>query len=307
MKLPRSADARAESVFRLAESLIDTGVWDGLQKSRLRSWIGMFHGSQERYFGALLLNALIYRSEAQTAALALQLFQRRIPRLIETLRIPVPRIPTLLESLQNSDRDPSIRIVPVLKVSDPPTKSGPLVCRLLRRLLGLSDRWMIWPAQVDSLEHRDARLFVFVDDFLGTGSQAVAFFNGLKTRFKDKDNDTRRRQQWVYAPFMACTKGIERMARRVPEISVTSAEVLECKHSLFHETSEYFKDGHNTPQSAIEFYKHMLSERGIATSHKYAFGFKKLQMAVSFSHATPNASLPLFWMSRDPLRPLFDR
>jgi hypothetical protein len=298
MKLPRSADARADTVFSLAESLIDTEIWDGLQKPRLRSWIGMFNGSEERYFAAMLLNALIYRSQAQTAALALQLFQRRIPQLIDVLGLVMGKHPTLLEILSNPERDPNIRIVPILKESDPPTKSGPLVCRLLKRLLGLSDHWMIWPTQVNTNEHRHVSVFIFVDDFLGSGSQAASFFNQLKPQ---------EPIHWIYAPFMACKSGIARLRNRSPHVSITAAEFLDDKHQLFHEASEYFSDGLNTPESAMSFYKQILQTRGIEPTHPYAFGYKKLQMAVSFSHATPNASLPLFWMHRQPLRPLFDR
>ncbi len=55
--------------------MIYTKIWDGLDPTRLRSWLTNFESTEEKYFAAKLLDTLIYRSANQTRAIMYYLFE----------------------------------------------------------------------------------------------------------------------------------------------------------------------------------------------------------------------------------------
>ena len=58
----------------------DTGAhMDRNRDPPVESVVGQLRDRKEKYFAACLLDALIYRSAAQTRALMVQLFQRSLP------------------------------------------------------------------------------------------------------------------------------------------------------------------------------------------------------------------------------------
>lgn len=124
--LPKDGDIFTNLIFERCESLIDAGIWDGMDTIKINTWINNFKTPTERYFAACILDALIYRSNKQTIALMEHLFQRTLPDLT---RLDPPQhgpADTWHDRLRtNSGSNPGIRIVPVLRASDPPSKSGP--------------------------------------------------------------------------------------------------------------------------------------------------------------------------------------
>ena len=147
--LPKDGEIFIEQVLERCKNLISSGIWEGLTQVRLDTWMKNFTTSTERYFGACVLDGLIYRSEKQTVALMEQLFQRTLPDLLR--RHPPPMGCSLpwveMLRLPSFGPGPLLRIVPVIRWDDPPTKSGPALARLYRRHLFLTEQWMIWPWQ----------------------------------------------------------------------------------------------------------------------------------------------------------------
>src|SRR6266852_4335671 len=86
--VPKDGEIFIELVLERCQNLIYSGIWDGITPDRLDTWMANFISETERYFGACVLDALIYRSEKQTFALMEQLFQRTLPDLIR--RRPPP-------------------------------------------------------------------------------------------------------------------------------------------------------------------------------------------------------------------------
>lgn len=157
---------------------------------------------------------------------------------------------------------------------------------------------MMWPSQLDTHRAHGVDLILFVDDFLGSGTQAVRFFKSLP----------QHPAVWVYCPFVAYERGVNKLNSRFPRVSVVSAETLLEKHRLFSPDGQHFDDGVNTPSNAHAFYRTFLQKNGLDEAlGAMAFGYSRLSMAVSFQHATPNATLPIFWSTRSSNRPLFER
>ena len=208
--MPKGSDMFVHAVLERCEDLIESGIWDGIERVRVDRWINNFKTPAEKYFGASILDALIYRSERHSFALMGQILQRVIS---DRIRIDRPSIPQQdwLEGLRSRSADPSIRLVPVIKDSDPPTKSGPLMARLYRREFGMNDKWMCWPWQIHENIDSGAKTFLLVDDFLGTGTQFTSFCK----RFEIAKNSDKC--AFIYAPLAAHEQGLEKIKREVSD------------------------------------------------------------------------------------------
>lgn len=300
-RMPKDADTFSDLVLDRCRSLINTGIWAGVDGARLETWHASFETDLDRYFGSCLLDALIFRSPDQTRALMEQLFQRSIPDHIRR------HIPTKGPSAdwydilrQDQSTEPGIRLVPVIRPSDPPTKSGPTLAREYRRHLQLDERWMIWPEDIPKAVGSGVRVLIFVDDMLGTGSQFMSFFRQFDLHKLPQD------VYLVYAPLVAHAKGLARLRMRLPHVHLLSAERLDEHCGVFAASSQCFDDGVNTPNLARAHYSDFLLRRSLNFGSTQ-MGFGQLALAYSFAHATPNNSLPLFWANRTTWPALFER
>lgn len=121
-------------------------------------------------------------------------------------------------------RDPGIRLAPVIRLDQPPIKSGMYVLRLLAREFGVRDRWMVWPEALD--KQPEFHTLLLVDDFCGSGMQFVEF---LETRIMQQF----RQPGWLpgyLSPAAAHEQGLAKIREVVPRVQVLAAEVLNDGH-----------------------------------------------------------------------------
>jgi len=148
--VPRDGFVYYQGIVDRCQSLINCGIWDGLDRLRLRTWLANFKTDEEKYFAACILDALIYRSENQTISLLRHLFQRILPDLA---RIKPDSSGALVDAYDKLKRvpappEPGMRLVSVMKSSDPHSKSSPTLLRYLKRHLLIDERWMIKPSEM---------------------------------------------------------------------------------------------------------------------------------------------------------------
>ncbi len=303
-QVPSDGSTYVESIVTRCTDLVTHQIWEGIHVSRLRRWMANFTSDEERYFAACLLDSLVYRSTAQTVALINQLFQRVLPDLTRLDPSPLGYVDDWLSLLRRprSQGDPAIRLVAVVQQSDPPTKSAYIVARLMKRHLKVRESWIIKPWELSTHIEAGAKVFIFIDDFLGTGGQfeKVVAAEQLKPILKHG--------YFAYAPLAAHVRGVGHLEGRFRSLRVRAVESLNSSHSLFHRDSKCFDDGQNTPESAKAFYYRLLRRKGIRVTAARRGGFGHLQLAYVFEHAAPNNCLPLLWWSSAPdFRPLFDR
>lgn len=301
--LPEKGEIFTDLVLDRCKSLSAARVWEELSPLRLDTWMNNFVDPLERYFAACVMDALIYRSRRQTIALMEQLFQRSIVDLVRRSSSPlIPSGPWLeILASRSTKEDPQIRLVPVLRPSDPPTKSGPVLARLYRQHFGFNDKWMIWPWAISEAKASGTKVFIFIDDFLGTSQQFQDFANQFDLAHQLEGAYP------IYAPLVAHQRGLTLLKDRLSYINVCSAEVLDDTHSLFARGSRHFSDGVNSPPLALRYYQELLRRKQILVSHRFKMGYGRLALAYSFQHATPNNCLPLLWMPFPNWEPLFER
>lgn len=302
--VPRDGQIYIDTIVVRCHNLQDVGIWEGFDLLRLDRWLNNFKTESERYFAACILDAMIYRSPAQTAALMEQLFDRAIPDAVG-VNSPIaapPRDWHRLVSERPCSTDPSIRLVPVIAPNEPPTKSGLQIARLYRRNLNINDRWMTWPWHLHTAVTSGTQVLIFIDDFLGTGSQFLEFMAQFNL------DPVLSTACCIYAPLVAHSTGIANVRNAHPHLTIACAELIDSSCGVFSNDSICFRDQANTIAQARAFYDWLLCDRAISISPEHATGFGQLGLVYAFAHATPDNSLPLLWWSQSSKwTPLFER
>lgn len=298
-KAPNGSDQFFQSVISRVHALVDVGIWD-IERSSLNGWIDQFKSQEERYFSSCILDSLIYRSHEQFLACAKALFRGPLG----TIFSPEGASHDLeLTQILQEYRDRGVRLVPVIRSNHPPTKSGPLVLRYIKRALSLNDDWMLWPWQVTSELETNPRIktVIFVDDFLGSGTQFCDFLNAQKLELTKSIS-------WIYAPVVAHESGISRVNKDYPDIQVTCIEQLTAAHSFFcPDRWKTLSAGAVTSDDALDFYESFIRLRGIDTRGSPPCGFGDLALCFGFKHSTPDNSLPILWVNDGNWIPLLER
>jgi hypothetical protein len=302
-KIPQDGPIYIASIIERCEDLIYHGIWNGIHITRFRGWLSNFTTEEERYFAACILDFLIFRSEDQTVAMLKQLLQRILPDLHRNNPMPLSGFINFENRLivRPDNREPGIRLVTVLRRSDPHSKSSPTIARLLKRRLSIDEDYIIKPKQIKKYITKRVKVFIFIDDFLGTGDQINKFINeeNLEPLFKTC--------YFAYTPLTAHCKGIDKLNKTHPNLRVSAVEILDKSHSLFQDICSCFDDSLNNPSCAESFYSYLIRKKNLNIYRSQRRGWGNLQLAYAFSHAVPNNCLPILWWSKDSWRPLFDR
>lgn len=277
--------------------LISQQLWP-IERARFDGWYGQFNSREERFFAAALLNRISLRTKKQFSAAMLTLYRG----LASQLLYPEEDDLHLVRQLRGRS-DPKLRLVPVLRKSDPPTKSGVLVLRRLQRLLQIRSSWLVWPWQArDLLEGGSIDRVVFVDDFLGSGSQFKNFF--AEWGFSKLINA----RNMLYAPVTAHSQGIQALSNAHKDLQVAASEILDGDCGFFSDSAWLSMcRGDLSSADAKAWYLDFADARRIIPKDVGPLGVGDLALTYGFEHATPNNSLPALWYSGTDWGPLLER
>lgn len=291
-----------DSVYRRANYLIDTGIWEGIKKDRLNNWINCFDTYSCHTLPFLLLDTLIYRSKEQFHAMLWQLFTESVLPDAEGSRCLGSR---LIEKFK-ARNEPGVRIAPVIGRNSPPTKSGPYILRLAARLFSLRSEWMIWPffENVNTLTSKVHQL-ILLDDFCGTGTQFCEF---LETTLQITELIRKRPElEIVYMVTTIHEDGLKKIKTSYPSVKVLYADLLNHDHGFFSEKnlSRYGTNG--MVDYVSDLHTDLIKRVGLERPTERLRNFTALQLCYGFHHATPNNTLPIFWYQTSLWTPLLVR
>lgn len=296
------------------KKLIQAGFWRGISTQDLDRWCNEFETPKEQELLSFLLDSLVFRSQNQITGLIHQLFDVQLSNYIDWKNdlAPDARYTSLFEILclpYPMHIDEKIRLVPVIKMDDPPTKSGPLIARVLNKHK-VNNQYMCWPWDTKKLSSADLIYTIFFDDFIGTGEQFVEFFNNLITnQIIDENNSI-----YYYIAFSGTQSGIDYIERTTKGlVKVCVAETIKESNKFFSGFSVRYEEFEkHLPITLDEYvtslkdtYLEFLKKKKIRNKDK--FGFGNLELTHVFSHGTPNGTLPIFWSSNSEYHALFQR
>lgn len=179
-----------------------------------------------------------------------------------------------------------------------PGQSGPHLIGLLQQAIALKNPRERLLTVVDLHRHGEQQLVkvvVFVDDFIGNGTQAARYLSEIiecdkwLTKYK-----------LYYLALVGFSCGVEQIKRRVPEFfRVDVVEKLSDVDRAFDSASPIFKTNHERARA-----KAMALKLGIRVlpnipeydpRERHALGWENSQALIAFEHNTPNNTLPIIW------------
>lgn len=284
--LPENALTYINTVKDRCHDLIQYKIWNGIKSLDLKRWLNNFNGDLELYFAACILDALIYRSNDQTLSLASELFTKKLPNHLNMVGFSFNHYKCLVTLLKSSATN-QLRLVSVSNRTERPGKSSPMILRDYKRKLSFKDTWFVHPDDVKKEVLAGVKTFIFIDDFLGTGSQFNSMYknSGFQLLLKDCNS--------IYSPLVAHSKGIKFLREKHPELVIISAEFIDEKFDVFNYA---FDDGVNNSNSARVFYNKLLSDNKFpALLEENQYGFGNLGLTYTFSHSCPDNCLNIIW------------
>jgi hypothetical protein len=292
-KIPSDGETYINLIKERCNNLITHQIWTGIDKNKINLWLKNFTTDEEKYFAACILDNLIFRSKPQTEAMIFQLFSRSIPDIFRNNPPPIGDV-DLLNCLKEK-KSCNIRLVPVIKNNKDTSQSGYAISRLMKTMKFCDNKWIIDPSEINNNIKNGINTFIFIDDFLGTGSQFIEVAKKIKLDELSKNNYI------VFAPLSAHEKGIKAVKENFPLVKITASEVLPIGSEIF---STCCDDAENTPEIVKAFYNELLVKKKIKVN-KVAEQYC-LMLAYAFEHGVPNSSIKILYHDKN-WNPLFNR
>jgi hypothetical protein len=286
----------------------DVNLWPRLAYLDPPAWLTNFPPEEERH-ALHLLNSFTYFSADLVQRLFVGAFQRLSQLVVQTKG-------SFLTARGEWRRFVSSALIVRVTGEDPSdADSGYIFTRLARDFLGVSERNIVSPdAAIARLIVSPTTPVVFVDDFVGSGSQfgtlwgreyehgrhGTVSFRGVAGALRTKN--------FFYCPLICTTQGHDVLAMECPQVCVVPAHLLDARYSALHPNSLLWPD--NLRADAVRFIETASARAGIPDLNGAVGdwrGFHKLGLALAFAHGTPDATLPLFTWSQNGWKPLIRR
>jgi hypothetical protein len=184
-----------------------------------------------------------------------------------------------------------------------PSDSGSFLLYYFRQENKLSRKLFVnTHAILDDAFEPDADLFVFIDDFCGSGDTAKRYSSELVSRLKER----RPNAKAAYCVLFGFQEALTTIREQTEFDSVDAAIELDENFKCFAEGSRYFA---GAPDSiSRDFAEAMALHYGKCIEPGYPLGYKDGQLLLGFAHNTPNNSLPILWADEDrQWHPIFPR
>lgn len=160
----------------------------------------------------------------------------------------------------------------------------------------------------DRFQSEKYKYIFFIDDFIGTGDQAADTWEEQICGKTLKDYATNNPYKRLILAVLVSTKdGINKVSSKINSyenkfLDIISNDIINEKLYSFSEESLVFRNA-TLRQKA----KERLSLYGEKLSKRFPLGYNEMGLTISFSHNTPDNSLPVIWKKSENWQPLFER
>lgn len=288
--------------------LVDTQLWPLHQRLDPHGWLGNF-GNDERPFAVHLLNSFMYFSNVLLDQLFVSAF-RGLSRHVTTAKSRSARIQEWKTFLAD--------VIVTFPTGETPSNadSGYLFARRSRDLVGIDENRILSPDKaLYELEVGNAKHIVFVDDFVGSGVQfrktwyrrhlALGVSFATRTRTATK---TTCDAKIFYIPLFCTSFALENtLLPLLTDVRFLPVHILSDRYSALSDKSLFWPE--SIKKDAPAFIERKSIELGLpdtgSTLPEDWRGFAGLGLGIAFEHQIPDASLPLFYTTRNSWCPLW--
>ena len=192
-----------------------------------------------------------------------------------------------------------------------PADSGNLFARKLRDKIHIPETNIKSPKE--ALEQRVRfKRFIFIDDFCGSGNQFETTWNRqyqingeqLSFQFVSRSDQ----HKFAYCCCISTWKAKHTIEQIAPAVILSPAHQLVIGHSAIHPDSNIWRN--NDVQLARRLIREASARAGYTAEDNGVNdwrGFHALGLTLAFNHGIPDASLPIFYSSRENWKPLIPR
>jgi len=149
------------------------------------------------------------------------------------------------------------------------------------------------------------RYVIFIDDFCGSGTQAVRYSKAHVARIKEIAPNTKL----YYYCLFATSAGLKKVREKAKFDHAEAVCELDSSFTSLEENSRYFRHAAGADIDRT-FCREMCHRYGKSLIHNDPLGFGGCQLLFGFAHNIPNNTLPIFWSDGGIARqwaPLFRR
>lgn len=285
---------------------VKIGLWPRQIRFDPRGWMSNFSGAEVPLASRLLESFTFFSSELVEA-----MFRAAFKNLSQVV----------LRNRSNylaavNDWENFVSSVIVVRVAGKVTSeadSGYIFTRLARDSLDIHESCLLSPKDaLESLRRTPQRNVVFVDDFVGTGEQFVEMwkrvyalsdcwtsFNALALA------SGAEKIGFYYIPLVCADRGRQHIAENCPQVKLLPSHVLAPSYGALAPDSVVWRDDMAAiGQRFVEDASARAGLRDLDGGEGCWRGYRKLGLTLAFEHGVPDATLPIFTVSRDNWKPL---
>jgi len=282
-----------ELSIRKAEFFGLINVWPSTTELDPRGWLSNF-SEEDQSLAGHLLSAFTYINKEMTSALFVSAFHQ----------LSMDPYLTGESGSRHSNWEwfrQNAVITHVEGETPSTTDSGHIFARLARTVLRIPECNIVTPERaLRILTSGSQRPIVFVDDFLGSGSQFEATWKrpySISSAHESSFLVESLHQQTnvFFIPLIATKLGLDNIFKLNGNIRVCATHVLDEKDSALSAESEIWPE--ELRDSGAQFILSSSERAGIPIEEREGFG--KLGLCLSFEHSTPDATLPIFYHEKN--------
>ncbi len=294
-----------DSILKRAQFFQTVHVWPLSDELNYEGWLGNFKGESEVKLASLMLDFFSYYPRKMINHMLINSIQNAGHKLLN-------EIPGWKHSDFNTRCIYSFVPGENQNVSD----SGYLFTRLLREVLEIPEDRLVdykaLPHELDKL--RLPTPVVFVDDFIGSGSQCYKAWNintnphNMKT-LRQIANDYGH--IFIYAPLVVNHTGYKVITDNCPALGLAPTHILGPEYNLFDPSCYCWNGNNDLYKSGVDLILSKSLDLGIPFTNGRctydAKGFGEQGLALKFEHGAPDATIPLFYWCHENWTPLFNK
>jgi hypothetical protein len=294
-----------EAIEARAAYLIESRLWPAAPALNVHGWLSNFH-ADDLDFAYALLSSFLFIPNRWTD----ELFTTGLRDLSRSVCNPADPFVTQQRTWR---RFLSGSIVTYITGETPnPTDSGYTFARKARQVAGFPEASIMHPDRA-FIEARDrGRHVIFVDDFVGSGSQTIAtwhrrYASTNPASFAELAANGSNR--FFYSPLVMASLGKLLVDERCVGLECSPVHTLDSSHNALDPNTRVWPLGMR--DAGVDFIRRVSTERGVPDTAGKSVddwrGFAALGLCFAFEHSIPDATLPIFRWEEDGWIPLMRR
>lgn len=287
-----ASELEMSCIVETREYFSDIGVWpERPRQIDASGWLKNFRNEMDQRLAATLLDSFLVISTKQCSAMVKSAFHALSSMCGDMFDLDTDNYARAWDEFRDSV------IVTFPKRRSDPTGSGHIFARAARELVPKPTLQILDPATAirSILAAPASKPVVFVDDFSGSGDQFLETWFGQtasqmsKTSFSDLADEGRIASAY-FTPAIATWRARQNVLSAAPFVRVLPAHVLPPRYSAAEPTCTLVPAAdHDALDDLLLRYA---KAAGYAPSARY--GYQSCGLALSFEHATPDNTLPIF-------------